>query len=142
MKKIIFSVLLSSALFACKKDKGPACETTVAGISANYKITKIEIVSGSGSTDVSSTFLDDCTRSGLYQLKADKSAIYTEAGSSCTGSGTGSWDVSNNNISISVGGFDFSNAPIKSWDCNTLTVTDDFSSSGITASYRFTFVKQ
>ena len=145
MKKIILSALiLGSLVVSCKKDDPvPTCEKTVAGISANYKITKVEIVSTSGNSDITSTYLDACKKDGLYQLKSNNSFIYTEAGSSCTGSGTGSWNVAADKITIiGSGGLQFSNSPITSFDCTTLTVTQDIDLAGTPVNGKFTFVKQ
>ena len=148
MKRIILSLIVVSSVFiSCKKDKAPAtCEKTVAGIAANYKISKIEIVSTSGNTDITNTILDACKKDAIYQLKANNSFIYTEIESSCSGSSTGSWNVANNAISISSGtgsgAISFTSAPITGWDCSTLTVTQDILFVGTASNAKFTFVKQ
>jgi hypothetical protein len=146
MKKTILSVIILTAfsgLGSCKKEKDPGCEKTVAGIAANYKLTKVETVSTSGNNDVTDTFLDACKKNAFYSLKTDKTVMYTEISSSCTGSGNGTWDVNNGNITITgPGGFQFSNAPIESWDCSTLKITQTINVAGSTVNGRFTFVKQ
>ena len=145
MNKILFSALLISFAFVsgCKKDDDPTCPTTVAGIAANYKITKVEIISNTGNSDVTNTFLDACKRDALYQLKSNNDFTYTEIGSSCTDSGNGSWSVADNKLTIiGSGGVELTAAPITSWNCNTLVVTDELSGPGTTVNYRFTFVKQ
>jgi hypothetical protein len=145
MKKIILSVIIAGALFtSCKKDNpAPSCEISNAGLTANYKITKVEIVSTSGNSDVTSTFLDACKKDGLYQLKSNGTFAYTEAGSSCSGSGNGSWSVAGNAISITgTGGLQFANAPVTGWDCTTLTVSQTINLVGTPVNGKFTFVKQ
>ena len=145
MKKMILSaIVLSSVLMSCKKDDpAPACEKTVAGIAANYKITKVEIVSSTGNSDITSTYLDACKKDGLYQLKNNNTLTYTEAGSSCTDSGTGSWNVVADKITIiASGGLGFTNAPITGWDCTTLVITQDIDLAGTPVNGKFTFVKQ
>ncbi len=147
MKKIILSLFVMSAVFvSCKKDDAPAtCQKTVTGIAGNYKITKVELVSASGTSDITNT-LDPCQINAIYQLKADNSFVYTEVGSSCTGSSNGSWNVANDAISISSGtgsgAISFTSAPINSWDCTTLSVTEDIVFVGTTSNAKFTFVKQ
>jgi hypothetical protein len=143
MKKIILaSLVILSALVSCKKDSttAPVCEKTVAGIAANYKITKVEVVNGSSATDITTTVLDACKLGAIIQLKTDGSIVYTEVGSSCTGSGTGTWAVAANTISIAVTGapFNVTGASITSWDCSTLVVTD----ASATPDARYTFTKQ
>ena len=148
MKRIILSlIVLSSVMISCKKDDAPAtCEKTVAGIAANYKITKVELVTSTANSDITDAILDACKKNAIYQLKANNSFIYTEIGSSCTGSNTGSWNVANNAISIvsgtGSGAISFTNAPITGWDCSTLTVTQDIVFVGTASNAKFTFVKQ
>ena len=144
MKKIILvSMLFSALLISCKKEKTDSCEVSVAAIAANYKLTKVETVSASASSDVTSTFLDDCKKSAFYRLNVNKTYNYTEISSTCTGSGDGTWDASNNTVSIAgPGGFQFVNAPVESWDCKNLIITQNISLAGTTVKGRFTFVKQ
>ncbi len=143
MKKIILSALIIASFAGCKKDNDPTCEKTVAAIAANYKLTKVETVSSSGSSDVTNTFLTDCQKNAFYGLKTDKTFTYTEISSSCMGSGSGTWDVTSSTITITgSGGYVFDNAPIESWDCNTLKITQSISFAGNTINARFTFVKQ
>src|SRR6476620_8429713 len=123
MKKFLLLAALGSTVLLsnCKIDKAatPSCEVTVAGMAANYKITKVELVGSTGTTDVTTTVLDDCERSGLYVLKADKTLVYTEAGSACSGTGTGDWDVVNGKISINGAGYTVSNLTVNNWNCTT-----------------------
>lgn len=141
MKKIIFSLLVGSVLFSsCKKDDAPTCETSVAGIAATYKLTKIELVAtGGGTSDVSSVYLtDDCLRNAIYLLKPDRNLVYTEVSSSCTGSDTGNWNVADNKLTITGTPFDFTSAPIDSWDCTTLKIKRTESLGSLV----FSFTKQ
>ncbi len=141
MKKIILGLIVLASIASCKKSKdAPVCETSVAGIAGNYKITKaIVSVAGFPDTDVTSTWLDDCQKNGVYQLKADKTVVYTETGT-CSGSGTGSWDVVSGKISLSTSGdsYDLASKTISGWDCSTLVVSDDLGG----ATYKISFSKQ
>ncbi|MFT3911012.1 MAG: hypothetical protein QM737_16455 [Ferruginibacter sp.] len=148
MKKIILFAIVVSTMVSCKKESGPSCEKTVAKIAANYKLTKVETVSTTGTSDATDTYLDACKKNSFYSLKTDNTYTYTEINSTCTGSSTGTWSIgSNNTIKITrttgTGGFEFIDAPIESWDCSTLKITQSLTSGGgVNVNLRFTFVKQ
>lgn len=147
MKKILSLsfALLALTVTSCKKEKNdPACEVSVAGIAANYKVTKVELVSASGNTDVSGSFLTDCSRSGLYQLRSDRTTNYVEIASSCTGSGPGTWNVTGNNFSLTNtgDGFNFTNAPITLWNCSAFQVNQSQTVGSVILEYKYTFTKQ
>ena len=147
MKKILLGLIVLGAMASCKKSHdNPVCEVSVAGIAASYKLTKVVNVSGTTDVDVTSTYQQayPCDFNGVYQLKVDKSVIYTETGT-CSGSGTGTWDVVNNTITIttnSSGSIDFSAAAVSSWDCGTLVIADTFTSGGTTTTTKYSFTKQ
>ena len=147
MKRIILALVVLASVASCKKDKNdPNCEKSVAGIAATYKLTKITVkMSGFPETDVTSSMLDACELAATYQLKADKSVIYSES-AACGGSGTGTWDVlAGANITISTNGnsMDFpstaATTSIAGWDCNSLVLTE-VPVAGQT--YTYTFTKQ
>jgi hypothetical protein len=126
MKKIILAVCVLASIVSCKKDKDKAatCDVTVAGITGSYKITKYVGVTTSGSVDLTSYAFDACELGGVYQLKADRTVVYTESGSSCTNSDIGSWDVVSGKISTSTGSLDFVNAAVAN-NCSTIVITED-----------------
>ncbi|MEO6253346.1 MAG: hypothetical protein ABIO79_08580 [Ferruginibacter sp.] len=148
MKKIILGIMVLATVASCKKDKNdPSCEKSVAGIAASYKITKVTVKStGLPETDVTSSVYNACELAGVYQLKTDKSVIYSET-LACGGSGIGTWDVlAGGNFSmtfVSGNGTDFPNTAattsISGWDCNTL-VLSEVPTPGQT--YNFYFTKQ
>ena len=144
MKKIILIAIVAVSFTACKKENDPVCEKTVNANAANYKLTKVEVVSTTGNSDVTDAFLDACQKNSLYGLKTDKTFTYTEISSSCAGSGTGTWDVTSSTITISntPNGYSFNNALIESWDCTNLKVTQTGTLGTQTVNLRFTFVKQ
>lgn len=147
MKKFIlpaFAFVL--ALSSCKKDDpAPSCEKTVAGIAGNYKVTKLEQVVGGMSTDVTTSVLSACQLGGVFQLKSDKTFIYTEAGGACTDNGVGTWDVVGGALTVtgtSGGSYDIDNATITSWNCSTLVASESANLGGVTIEYRATMTKQ
>jgi len=144
----MFGICLIAAITSCKKSKDAVtCETSVAGIAASYKLTKVtSSTSGSAETDVTSAYSQayPCDFNGVYKLNADKTVVYTETGT-CSGSGTGTWDVVNSNITVTTNGsgsIDFSAAPISSWDCGTLVIAETVTGGGITGTTKYFFTKQ
>lgn len=148
MKKILFGLLMVATIASCKKsDETISCDVSVAGIAGSYKITKASLaLTGLPETDLTTTLFDACELNAIYQLKADKTVIYTENGLTCGANGTGTWDIVSGNIImtfVSGGGFDLPNsAPttkVAGWDCTTLTLTE-VPAAGQT--YKYTFTKQ
>jgi Lipocalin-like domain len=123
MRKIIsLALYLAIIIIGCKKNNGnlPGCDATVAGIAGTYKLTKI-VAAGSGvNTDITNT-IDACELKAIYQLKADKTAIYNEPGS-CSNSTVGTWDVVENRITVTAGKFNFSDSHIDN-NCNSIAIT-------------------
>jgi hypothetical protein len=139
MKNYFFAAIAASALlFSCKKnDKETTCEKTVAAIAGNYKITKVT-VAGQPATDL--YFSEACQKDDVFQLKADKTMTYSDAGTQCNpaDNGTGDWDVVNGRIIIThtAGADDVEGNVINK--CNGFDVTEDM------GGYQFviTFTKQ
>ena len=141
MKKIILSAcIMAFAFVSCKKDDdGPTtCEVSVTGIAASYKITKILGITAAGTVDATSTFLDACSLAGVYQLKSDKTIVYTETGASCTGSDTGNWDIVSGKLNASSGDLNVSSATVAN-NCSNVIVTQDLGSG---SSLEYTLTKQ
>lgn len=130
---------------SCKKDKDdPSCEKSVAGIANSFKLTKYTVESSAGGGEQSQT-IDDCQKNGVYVLKSDKTATYTETGSGCnTSVETGNWDVVGGKLSIDIGPvIAFSgDLDIYSWDCSTLVVGYAISSGPLSATTRYYLSKQ
>ena len=148
MKKVILSVIvLSSILIACKKDDEPTppvCAKTMAGIAANYKMTRVDFTVAGITTDVTSSYLsDDCARNAIFQLRAtDSTVLYSQPTTPtvCPGSGSGIWLVRNDSLYVSTNGSAVSDieGKITGWDCTTLTVVEDLGAQ----SYKLTLTKQ
>jgi hypothetical protein len=145
MKKMLFSLLLiSTVMVSCSKDDAaPSCATSVSGIAGSFKITKKELVANGISTDITSG-LSSCILSGIYRLNADKTATYTEAGSSCTDSWSGgSWDVVSNKLIIKDdANTELYNATISSWNCSNLLISESGNVGGQIVNNVTTFTKQ
>ena len=125
---------------SCKKDDdGPStCEVSVTGIAASYKITKILAITSGGSLNITSSSLDACELGGVYQLKSDKTIVYTETGASCTGNDTGTWDIVSNKLNASSGFIDVAGAAVVN-NCSNIVVTEDLGSG---SSLEYTLTKQ
>ena len=121
MKKTLMLLSAAFILFStsCSKDDDNTdCAETVAGAAGTYKVTKM-LVNG---TDLYPA-MDACTKSGTLVLKADKTLTYTET-ASCSGDGTGTWDIVGNTITIthSGNGDDFAGTVVN--NCSNLQVTE------------------
>lgn len=139
MKNYFFAAVAASALlFSCKKnDKETLCDNTVAALAGNYKLTKITVA---GQDQTNSFYSEDCNKDDIYQLKADKTIIYVDAGTQCSSpdNGTGNWDIVNGRISIThTGGSPDAEGTVKN-KCNGFEVTETM--SGV--SMVITFTKQ
>lgn len=125
IKRIFLPFLVIIVAFAtsCKKDKSTTCYVSIKDITGFYKITKI-MISGS---DVTSTYMTPCRKSGNLQLYSDKTAIYEETDATCSGTAGGTWnlDYSTNKITVTTGGniVNINNATITNWDCSTIVIS-------------------
>ncbi len=117
MKKVfIATCCLAFALGGCLK-KGTTevtCEVSVFSVAGNYKITKIENISGGSVTDVTDTYLSACQKDNVFQLMGNKTAIYQDAGTVCSpaADGTGTWDIVDGKLTVTTSGtgLDITNA--------------------------------
>lgn len=139
MKNYFFAAIAASALlFACKKnDKETTCEKTVAAIAGNYKVTKITLA---GQDITNQYFSEACLKDDVYELKADKSVVYTDAGTVCasSSSGTGTWDVVSGRLTVthSGDGDDFDGNVTNK--CNGIEISESFGGQSLV----FTLTKQ
>ena len=150
MRKTLF-IALSSLLVICSCSKSGSsssgCQKTVAGISGIYKIVSIEAKVLGSYVDVTNTVLaNPCQQDDKFELKTDKSIIYTDAGTVCSptpGNTTGSWDVVGNTISLNVSTLPIPNisANISSYNCTTLVATFTSAITGVSTDYRITITK-
>lgn len=141
MKKFtILTIGVAALLTSCTKDDKPAsCEVSVAGIAGNYKFSKREAIVLGVATDA--TNLDPCQKDDVYQLKADKTVVYQDAGTVCTylGGGSGTWDVVNGKLTVTHSGFgnDFTAGTVTN-NCSSLVIEESIFGSVI----RTTLTKQ
>jgi len=141
-KKLLAGFFALTILFsACKKDDdAPVCALNATNIAGTYKISKVETIAGGTTIDVTGSFLDNCTASGLYKLNSDNTLQYTEL-PSCGGNGTGTWNLTDGKLSIIQTGnaFEFVNANVVDFNCSGMSV-DIVSTPG--SSIRFSFARQ
>jgi hypothetical protein len=139
MKNYFFAAVAASALlFSCKKNDKTSCDNTVAALTGNYKITKVTMA---GQSVIDMYFSEACQKDDVYQLKADKTMAYSDAGTQCSpaDNGTGTWDVVNGVITIAhTSSADDVDGTVTN-KCNGFEVTQDMG-SGI--KYVITFSKQ
>jgi Lipocalin-like domain len=145
MKKVLLVASIGLLLFtACKKkdDAAPTtCELTTAGITGTYKLTKVELNTGAGFSDVTNVFLDACEKDDLYNFNAAGVFILTDAGVACSPSGTstGTWSVTSSKLTFSspgLNGVDLTNATLSDNNCKSFIATE--SAGGFTTRATFT----
>jgi hypothetical protein len=147
MKKIAFILTAGILVFtACKKKTEDVvapttCELTAAGITGSYKATKVELSTGVGGfIDVTTSILDACERDDTYNFNANGVFVYTDAGTVCSssGSGTGTWSVTSGKLTFAapgLNGVDITGATLSDNKCTSFVATE--ASGG----YRVTFTK-
>ena len=120
---------------SCKKSSGDDedCEITIANLAGTYKLISAKYVNGSTETDALHDLYDDCELDDTNELKADKTFVYTDAGTVCSPSGSesGTWDISGMTLILNSG---FS--VIESFDCHDMVVTYDLGGQTIRERYR------
>ena len=138
MKKNLLYLSLALIVFSsCKKED--KCETTVAKIAGNYKVTaaKYKNTPTSPESDLL-LLLDACEKDDIEILNENGSYTHQDAGTSCTPSGTysGNWSLSGNTLTI-----DGEVSTIVSFDCSSLvfSVSNYFTSGDVAT---FTLAKQ
>jgi len=140
MKKVLLAVLMISVFASCKKSKSNSCEVSVAAMSGTYKLTKYTFKVTNLPAQDYTNLLTDCDKSGIYQLNADKTATYSND-ASCFDNETGTWDVVDGKITISVGYY-IDDLKVAGWDCNGFDAEESNSTSGITSTSSYHFTKQ
>ena len=143
MKKIILVILISAALFSCKKktaDVQPPAQTkeNIAGI---YKITALTFsAAGAAEADGYNTYIPACQRDDLQHLKADLSFTYIDAGTVCSPAGDkiGTWSLpATGKITI-----DGQTADIVSFSGTVMVISRLQTVIGIPTTFKFTLTKQ
>lgn len=129
MKKYSILLLTAGLLLAgfnsCKKastdDEDDDCEISVTSVAGVYKLVSSKDITNAGSeVDMLHINYDDCELDDTNELKADGTFVYTDAGVSCSPSGStsGTWSISGQTLRLNAG---FSN--IESFNCRDLVVT-------------------
>lgn len=126
------------AFISCSKsndddDDDRECEISVASVAGKYRIVSAKRVEASGEVDVLNTMYESCELDDINELKADKTFIYTDAGTVCSPAGnfTGTWNISGRTLQLNSG---LSN--IESFNCSELVVTFRNGSDLIKETYR------
>ena len=142
MIRFLLSVCLVAILMvSCKKEDAAVvtgCETSIAGITGDYKLTKWVSIDTTSTVDITSSQLDACQLSAIYKLKSDKTVTYTETGASCAGTDIGTWNAGNGVITLAAGPFEVIGCAIVN-NCTTLVITKYITAA---KSYVFTLTKQ
>lgn len=121
-RRIYFAVALVALALGCKKKDSnpPGCEISVTGIAGNYRLTKLVASNNGTNTDITAT-VDVCELNALYQLKPDKTLLYTESGA-CSNSAAGTWDIVAGRITANAGAVNFADDHIDN-SCTAISIT-------------------
>lgn len=139
MKRILLSfsllTLLGTVVVSCSKntEEELECEIDVASVAGKYRLVSAKLLEGNRETDVLNDIYESCELDDINELKADKTFTYTDAGTSCSPSGTvsGTWDITGRTLRLNSG---LSN--IESFNCKELVVTYRNGSDLIKETYR------
>lgn len=139
--RLVLAVAFSAILLgACKKDKDDdePVGATKENLIGKYKLTSAKYKALGQEGDYV-TEMEACEKDNTYELKADFSAVYADAGTKCDPEGgyATEWALNGNSIEI-----DIYSGTIKSFNGTTLVVEESGTESGITYSITATFVKQ
>ncbi len=129
MKKTLFALAIIAGFASCKKST-PApvntCVPSISTIAGTYKISSIsyKVDASATPTDMFADF-SDCQKDDTYQLNADGTVVFSDAGVSCNlpplpGLPT-TWTLESGNTRIQMADY---NMLIVSFDCNTLVVKE------------------
>jgi hypothetical protein len=146
-KNILFIFALIFAFSACKKDpvsSPKVCQKTVADISGNYALIKIELLSGASYSDITTTYLQPCQLDDKLMLNANGVAGFVDEGIVCTpnGSRNGTWSIpAEGKITIAGGTISVTSADIVSFDCNTMVLFANQTFAGFPVQIRLTIKK-
>lgn len=121
MKQALIVIAYSSILFSCKKEKNdaPGCPITMDNLSGDYKLTALQYKASSGAAPADYlTYMEDCEKDDILQLKNDGTYKKDDAGTVCdpeeTASGT--WQLHGNTLTSDG----ILNGTISSFDCKTM----------------------
>lgn len=148
MKKTFLSLATFSLLMltACKKDNSDVKSVTVTkeSVAGTYKITKVEMKTGSTRTDITNefynSFQEECDRDNTTKFNTDGTYVIDDGAVQCSPSSndTGEWSVSGTNALV----IDNENVGVESFDGNTLKLVDDYSSGGQTNQIIISYARQ
>lgn len=135
-------IIAASLLLSCKKEKNSpsGCDISLTGLAGSYKLTALQYNQSAAAAPVDYlTYLEDCEKDDVMELKSDGTYTYHDTGITCKESATdhGTWVVSGKTLT-SDGQL---KGTIDSYDCKTLVYyVDNALTNGDRLTY--TMVKQ
>lgn len=140
MKKLVLGAMALTLLAtSCKKDSNAAI--TEQSLAGNY--TWISITAKAGTApeqDIMDSYLDDCQKDDVTNLKTDGTFIVTDAGVTCTNTGpqSGTWNLDN----ATTFDMDGDKYTIVKFDGSTLHLSQTDNSMGMSMTINFKLKKQ
>jgi hypothetical protein len=145
MKKVMFGLFsLSMLVTACKKEDND-CPKTQAELAGTYKLSLVELVSGTTAVPITDDYLEACEKDDELILNANGTFNFLDAGIACdpTSSETGTWQVnSNGTFTINDEILTLEDAVIAKFDCKNLVLETTETVMGVSATIRVTLSKK
>jgi Lipocalin-like domain len=126
LKLAIATLLISSVIFSCKKDKnnGDECPINMNSLSGTYKLISLKYKLNSSAPEQDYlAFMDDCEKDDVIILNQSGTYRYQDAGTVCSpnGSSDGEWSVHGHTLTSDG----LINGRISSFDCKKIVYNID-----------------
>lgn len=128
LKQLAFTLLIAVGMVSCKEDdtEVPLNNANLAG---TYKLTALtQAIAISSPTSIYEQYIETCRRDDTYEFKADGSAKYTDAGTTCSTPAETydfDWELVNKIVNLSdlsFGDYVFPGGEVKKFDGKTLII--------------------
>lgn len=125
MRKLLCIGIIALAFTACKKDDDDkSCAVTTTTLAGTYYLESMVYRLPNGfEENVTANFVENCEMDDTYELEAGGTATYNDAGVECSVNGdeTGTWALSGNTVTLTVGAF-LGSGQVESFNCKKLVV--------------------
>jgi len=101
---LLISIIVISLFMSCKnKTTDPTEPSGSSGLVGTWKLTKLSVVTSTGSTTLTEAQLALLNFSIIFELKSDNTYVMTEVDEGSTTSETGSWQATDKTLTVTSG---------------------------------------